>query len=71
MKKRKKYKYIGRNGIIVSSILLDGINYIPMLQIESSPGFILTNGEINTYATIIEEDDLPFWEEIVDNSQKK
>ena len=41
MKKQKQYRYIGRNGIITSKVLLEGINHIPMMHIEAEPGFLL------------------------------
>ena len=31
MTKIKQYKYLGRNGILVTPILIDGVNNIPML----------------------------------------
>jgi hypothetical protein len=70
MKQLKKYRYIGRNGIITSSVLLDGISHIDMLRIEAEPGFILTNGSVLAYAITIEVEELPQWYEIVDNTRK-
>ena len=68
MKKYKQYRYIGRNGIITSSVKLDGINFIPMTRIEAEPGHILTDGEKRVYAITIEDEDLNNWSEIVDNT---
>lgn len=70
MKKQKQYRYIGRNGIITSKVLLEGINHIPMVHLEAEPGFILTNGEMFAKAITIEENDLSLWYEIVDNTEK-
>lgn len=70
MKQRKQYRYIGRNGIITSAVLLDNISHIPMTYIEADPGFILTNGDVKTYAITVETEDLPHWYEIVDNTKK-
>ncbi len=70
MIQRKRYKYIGRNGIITSAVLLDDIKHIPMTYIEADSGFILTDGDIKTYATLIETEDLLHWYEIVDNTKK-
>lgn len=67
MVKTKEYKYIGRNGIIVSRVKLDGINFIPMLHLEAKPGYILTDGERYVYAITIEEDDVLQWLEVEDN----
>lgn len=70
MTQRKRYRYIGRNGIITSSVLLDGINHIPMTYLEADPGFILTDGTKTTYAITVETEELPLWYEIVDNTKK-
>lgn len=70
MKKQKQYRYIGRNGIITSKVLLEGINHIPMMHIEAEPGFLLTNGDLYATAITIEAEDLPLWYEIVDNTKK-
>ena len=69
MKKYKQYRYIGRNGIITSSVKLDGINFILMMHLESDPGYLLTNGEITTTAITVEADDLSLWYEIKDNTK--
>ena len=70
MKQYKRYRYIGRNGIITSAVLLDDVKYIPMLYLEAEPGFILTDGQVKKRATIIMAEDLPSWYEIVDNTKK-
>lgn len=70
MVREKRYRYIGRNGIITSSVLLNGIEHIPMVFIEAEPGFILTNGKKTVYSTIIETEELEQWYEIVDNTRK-
>lgn len=70
MIQRKRYRYIGRNGIITSSVLLDGINHIPMIYLEAEPGFVLSDGIKTTYAITIETEELPNWYEVVDNIKK-
>jgi hypothetical protein len=70
MKKFKEYRYIGINGIITSRVKLDGVKHIPLFHIEAEPGFILTDGEVKTYAISIEVDELERWYEIVDNTKK-
>ena len=70
MIQRKQYRYIGRNGIITSAVLLNGIDHIPMTYIEAEPGFILTDGKHFVYAIVIETEELPLWYEIVDNTKK-
>ena len=66
MTKIKKYKYLGRNGILVTRILIDGANNIPMMTITADQGKILTNGEITTYSTTVEVDEVKLWREIPD-----
>ena len=64
MKKIKKYRYIGRNGIITSVVLIDGTNPILMYALEADKGKILYNGEKYRYATTIFADELEDWKEI-------
>jgi hypothetical protein len=45
MKKTKLYRYIGRNGIITSPVLLDGISYLQMYRLSAKAGYALTDGE--------------------------
>lgn len=70
MKQEKRYKYIGRNGIITSAVLLNGIEHIPMTYLRADQGFVLTNGEKQAYAITVETEDLPQWYEVVDNTKK-
>lgn len=70
MKCTKQYRYIGRNGILTTVVLLDGIEHIPMVFLEASKGHILTNGEQVAYAVTVEEAEKDQWREIVDNSQQ-
>ena len=70
MRKKKMYRYLGRNGILTTLILLDGINYIPMVELKADPGFILTNGEILTNSIVVEEEESSNWREITDNTNK-
>lgn len=66
MTKIKKYKYLGRNGNLITRILIDGVNHIPMMTLIASEGKILTNGEITSYSVTIEEDEVNLWREIPD-----
>lgn len=66
MTKVKKYKYLGRNGVLVTRILIDGVNYIPMMTLTAGTGKILTNGEITTYSITVEADEVNLWREIPD-----
>lgn len=69
MKQYKRYRYIGRNGIITSAVLLDGINHLPMMYLEADAGFILTDGETRVRTIIVEADELHKWYEVVDNTK--
>ena len=56
MIKRKLYRYSGRNGILTTCILLDGINHIEVYELKAEEGNILTNNERTTYSVIVEKD---------------
>lgn len=66
MTKVKKYKYLGRNGVLVTRILIDGVSYIPMMTLIADTGKILTNGETAVYSITVEADEVNLWREISD-----
>lgn len=66
MTKIKKYKYLGRNGVLVTRIIIDGVNYIPMMTLTADAGKILTNGETSVYSITVEADEVNLWREIPD-----
>ena len=66
MTKVKKYKYLGRNGLLVTRIIIDGVNYIPMMTLTADAGKILTNGETSVYSITVEADEVNLWREIPD-----
>ena len=66
MTKIKKYTYLGRNGILVTRILIDGVNYIPMTTLIADEGKILTDGEITTHSITDENEEVDLWREIPD-----
>ena len=66
MTKKNMYRYLGRNGILTTHILLDGINHIPMVELIAGPGHILTNGTVLVYTVIVEKDQIDQWREITD-----
>jgi hypothetical protein len=66
MTKRKLYRYLGRNGILTTPILLDGINHIPMVELRAAKGYILTNDTTALYSVVVEEADVDQWHEIAD-----
>ena len=66
MTKIKKYKYLGRNGVLVTRILIDGVNYIPMMTLIADEGKILTDGETVTHSITVENNEVNLWREIPD-----
>ena len=70
MTKTKKYKYIGRNGILVTRIQLDGIHFIPMVELKAGDGKILTNGNVTARIITVEESEISEWREILDTTAK-
>lgn len=64
MKKTKLYRYLGRNGIITSPILLDKVEHIPMFALRADEGKMLTDGEQVVEAITIFAEDLVLWSEI-------
>lgn len=70
MIKEKMYRYIGKNGVITSFVLLDGISHIPMFKLTANQGFILTDGAKKVYSTFILPEELEDWKEIPDELNK-
>lgn len=68
MIKNKLYRYLGRNGILTTKILIDGANYIPVFELIADKGKILTNGYSKTYSIVVEEEDIADWKEITDKT---
>ena len=69
MKKAKLYRYVGRNGIVTTPVLLDDIKHYVYYHLTAEDAKILTNGEIKTYSTNVPEDELSQWHEIDDLGQ--
>lgn len=67
MIQRKKYKYQGLNGSIISTILLEGINKIELLELKADEGMILTDGINRTKTALIPIENLDKWSEVQDN----
>lgn len=70
MIKQNIYRYLGRNGIITSKVLLDGINYILLKELRADSGKILTNGERQTRSVIVDVEDVDNWYEIEEIGQE-
>ena len=66
MTKKKMYRYLGRNGILTTRILIDKADYIPMIQLIADEGKVLSNGEMLIHSITIEEEELDRWQEIAD-----
>ena len=64
MVKTKMYRYLGRNGIITSPILLEKVEPIAMLVLKASPGKLLTNGEVKVKEKMIFAEELKDWSEL-------
>lgn len=64
MTKTKMYRYVGRNGMITSSVLLDGINHFLMYRLFASEGYMLTDGEKILASVTVFEDEINNWYEI-------
>lgn len=66
MKKTNLYRYLGRNGIITSPVLLNNTEKIDMYCLVADKGKILTNGEEFVKTVTIFVEDLNKWVEIDD-----
>lgn len=70
MRKNKLYRYLGRNGILDTKVLLDGINHIDIVILYADVGKILTDGERYQYTVTIEASEVGNWKEVADNTNK-
>lgn len=68
MTSRKMYRYLGRNGILTTHILIEDANYIPLVELVADEGKVLTNGEKTVHAVVVEESDVNSWSEIADKT---
>lgn len=71
MTQSKLYKYLGRNGSVVTPILLEKIDPIPMMKVVAEAGKLLTNGKETAKIKALFLDELEEWYEIDDPSVKK
>ena len=67
---KKLYRYLGRNGIITSPVLLEKIEPITMYELIPSPGKLLSNGIITAPTRLVFADELEDWFEIDDPNSK-
>ncbi len=66
MTTKKMYRYLGRNGIITSSILLENIEPIIMYELRPAHGKVLTNGTVFLRVKLVFADELEDWYEVDD-----
>lgn len=64
MRKVKRYKYLGRNGILTTRIKIEGIDGILMYELFADEGKILTDGERRLYEVIIDAEEVNEWKEV-------
>lgn len=65
MKRIKLYRYVGRNGIITSPVLLDDIKYIALMELQPENGYVLVNGKTVKYnSAIVPVDEVDEWKEV-------
>lgn len=64
MKKLNRYRYLGKNGIITTSVLLEGNEPIYMYRLIADDNKILTNGTRYTSQVEIFAEELEAWTEV-------
>lgn len=64
----KMYRYIGRNGIITSPVLLEKVEPITMIELRAAAGKVLSNGNETAKVKLVFADELKDWNEIDDPS---
>jgi hypothetical protein len=64
MRKTKLYRYTGRNGIVTTPVLLDGINHYVYYHLSADENKILKNGDRKTYSIDVPEEELYLWSEV-------
>lgn len=68
MTKKKLYRYLGRNGILTTYVLLDGVEHILRYRLTADEGMVLTNGEKTVHTIEIDADDISEWAEIPEDN---
>lgn len=66
MKRIKKYRYVGRNGILTSFVELENVPHTVIYILQADEGKLLTNGERIEKTIPVHEDNLVCWYEIDD-----
>ena len=71
MNKQAVYSYIGENGIIQSTVYLQGAYSVQSIELTPDEGMILTKDDKNfCYRTIVPESEVKLWHEVEDRGQK-
>lgn len=66
MKKIKKYRYLGLNGILTTFVQLDNVPHTVIYILQADEGKVLTNGERIEKTVPVHEDNVANWYEIED-----
>lgn len=66
MKKIKKYRYLGRNGILTTHVQLEGVHADIIYILSADKGKILTDGEQMLKVVSVYEENISKWHEIDD-----
>ena len=66
MKKTKRYRYIGRNGVLTTLIQLENVPCSIIYALEADKDKLLTNGEQALKVVSVYEENLSDWYEIDD-----
>ena len=64
MIKNKVYRYLGRNGMVTTPVLLEGTTPIIMYRLIADKDMILSNGQIHVYMIDVFDDEIENWFEI-------
>lgn len=64
MTQNKIYRYLGRNGMVTTPVLLEGVTPIIMYRLIADKDMILTNGKLQAHQIDVFEDELNDWYEI-------
>lgn len=64
MKQGKVYRYLGRNGMVTTPILIEGANAIIMYRLIADNNMLLSNGIRQAYTIDVFEDEVNNWFEI-------
>lgn len=64
MTKNKIYRYLGRNGILTTPILIEGATPIIMYRLIADTGMVLSNGKAHVNMIDVFDDEVEDWFEI-------